>query len=70
MTSLGFLERHLVSCAAATLVSGELQTRQSQTLGELKELRERKHETRKASIIAVLAVGESAAEIVTWCNSG
>jgi hypothetical protein len=38
--------------------------------GALKELRERKHETRKASIIAVLAVEESAAEIVTWCNSG
>jgi hypothetical protein len=38
--------------------------------GELKELREREHETRKASIIAVLAVEESVAEIVTSCNSG
>jgi len=32
-------------CAAATLESGELQTRQSQTLGELEELHEREHET-------------------------
>jgi hypothetical protein len=41
-----------------------------QRVGELKELREREHETRKASNIAVLAVEESAAEIVTWRNSG